>query len=404
MAIVFKSPEDWAKQYRIYLKGLKPDVNTDQTDSDWWIRSKVVGGVLSGISQDQRKIADDAFPQSARTEALERHLDLYFGSGFLEAQQSEGTVGVTGTVGTVINSGLEFTYSPNGNTYQASSGLTLSTVISGITASGIVPVISVNSGQNQNLLEGAQLVIASPPVGLSSLAKVINGDLADGKNAETNAEAAARILNRIQKPPAGGTANDYQTWATEADASVVDSNIIRWIYGPGTVGVVITAGTTDIDEAIDNGDPVVRIPSNALVEQVQDYIDAKKPLTDCAYVQKPTVVTLDVTVRVRFFDGGLLSIPAGQTLTQEQMVIREVKRAIYKTPPGGRQLGGSGFMVASEIEEVIDSNLSAAPYTEGEIVQILTDRQVDDLSASGANLLILPDQIVEPGSINVVLI
>lgn len=395
MAIEFKTPEEIADQYLTHLKSLKPSVDIARTDSDWWIRSRVVGGLMSGLYADQRKISEDAFPQSARRDALERHLDLYFGEGFIQPTKAVGTVFVSGSNGSVMPIGTQFQYDPNGNTYQTTIALTLS----GTT--GTVSVESIDSGQAQNLLEGTALSIPAPPAGYAPSGEVYGAAISDGRDLETNEEAATRILDRIRNPISGGTATDYKQWAKEADSSVIDANVIRYIYGLGTVGVVITAGTTDIDAAVDAGDPVVRVPSDALIEAVQEYIDAKKPLTDCAHVIGPTEITQNVTVLVRFKDGNGSTVPAGQTLTQAELVQREVKRAIYKTPPGGRQFGATGFVVCSEIEEVIDAALSAAPYTEGSTVQILIDREVEDLSATGVNRMILANEIANPGTITI---
>ena len=392
MAINFPTPTQIGDDYLTNLKTLKPEVDISRKDSDWWIRSRVVGGVISGLYADQQKIADDAFPQSARTEALEKHLILYFGSGFSPATQSAGEVAVTGTNGSVIPVATQFLYTPNGNIYQSTEELTL------VGTTGTIAVQSVASGQDQNLLDGAALVISSPPSGINPNA-VAMGEIGGGSNQESNEEAAERILNRLQKPPAGGNENDYITWAKEADPSVVDVNILRYIFGLGTVGVIFTAGTTDIDEAIDNGDPIVRIPTPALIQTVEDYIDALNPLTDCVFVQAPNQVYLPVTVKVRYVEGDDNTVPAGQTLTQKELVQREVRRAIYKTPPGGRRFSGQGYVLASEIEEVLDFGLSAAPYTEGQYAQILSDRQVENLSASGVNFPVAVNEIVEPGTI-----
>lgn len=405
MAIVFLTPSQVADQYLTYLKGLKPEVNTNQQDSDWWIRSRVVGGLVAGAYADQRRIADDAFPQLARRDALERHLDLYFGAGFKDATISIGEVGVTGQIGTVYTPGTEFLYQPNGNVYQATGTTTITTVIAPNTASGVLAVQSISTGQNQNLLAGAPLLVSSPPPGSFANAIAFT-NMSDGRDIETDEEASARILSRVRFPPAGGTFHDYFNWAINADPSVVDANIIRFIYGPGTVGIVIVAGTTDIDTALNTGQAIVRLPSDALVARVQAYIDALRPLTDCAYVLKPVLVNIDVTIRVRFLDGDLNTVPttqlAGQTLTQQQLVVREVQRAIYKTPPGGRQFGASGFMVASEIEEQVDQSLSDEPYFTGLISPILIDRDVDDLSASGPNRRMLNNELAQPGTINVI--
>lgn len=395
MAIDLKTPDDIADEYLTHLKGLKPSVNTAQTDSDWYIRSKVVGGLISGVYADQRLLASDAFPQSARREALERHLETYFNEGFSEATAAVGNVKVTGTLGSVVPENTEFLYEPNSNVYLSTSAVTLSA------ASGVVPVQSVNKGQDQNLLEGAELTLSSPPAGIDSTAVVYGGNLSDGTNDESEDEAAARILARIRTPLAGGKVTDYQQWATDADPSVVSANVVRFPFGLGTVGVYITAGTSDIDTALDNGEPIVLNPSDALINKVQEYIETQNPVTDCVYVSGPNLLPVDVTVRVRLVVGDLSTIPSGQTLTQEELIQREVKRALYKTPIGGRKFGTSGFVVASEIEEVIDLALSSSPYTIG-TQQLLSDRQVDDLSATGANLMILGNQQPVPGTITII--
>lgn len=397
MAIDYKTPDQIAEQYLLHLKSLKPEVNTDQTDSDWWIRSRVIGGTFSGIYADQQKISNDAFPQLARREALERFLNEYFDEGFEPATQASGTVKVTGASGSTVGAGTQFIYEPNGNVYTATE-----TTNFGTAASASFPVVSVSSGQSQNLLEGAELSLPSPPAGVDSTAVVFDGNLADARNEESNEQAAARILARIRTPLAGGKVSDYVQFALDANSSVVSANVLRFPFGFGTVGVVITAGTTDIDEAVDNDQPVIQIPSDELIAEVQAYIDTHNPVTDCATVMAAASVAIDVTVNVQYASGDNDSIFTGQTLTQEELVQREVRRAIYKMPPGGRKIGASGSILASEIEEAIDNALSASPYTEGSKAQILVDRQVQDLSATGANRLLLGNQLAVPGTITVV--
>ena len=395
MALEFKTPAEVADEYLQQLAALRPtEVNIDQEDSDWWVRAQVNGGVLSGVYGDMKKLADDPFPQSARREAVARHLDLWLSDTFRAAQESNGSALFTGDIGTNIPVGLTLTYAPNGNTYTTTDSLTLTDV------SGVVPLASVNTGQNQNLLEGATLTISSPPAGLDSTATVYNGNLADGRNEETTAEGAARVLARVRQPTAGGTESDYQQYALAADPAVTSASVIRYVYGLGTVGIIITSGTTDIDAAVDAGDPVVRVPSDALLDTVQAYVDALNPLTDCLHMLKPQEVAQNVTLRVRWAEGyaGADILP-GQTLTLLQLLEREIGRALYKTPIGGRRIGASGYIIASEIEEVVDLALSASPYQEGEIAQVILDRQVEDLTASGTNRLLRPTEVVIPGTI-----
>lgn len=396
MALIFKTPNEVSDEYLTTLKSLKPEVDVNRQDSDWWIRGQVIGGLVSGAYGDQAKIADDAFPQSSRREATQKHLQTYFGRDFNPSQPSLGTVIVTGLNGSFMPAGTEFIYTPNGNTYKSVLDLTL------VGSSGTVDILSDGSGQTQNLLDGTILNLSAPPGGFDPTAEA-DGPIGGGRNAESNSEAQQVILEFIRQPPAGGTAADYKRFAQEADARVVDVNVIRFLHGLGTLGICFTAGTTDIDAAVDNDDPVVREPSGALVEIVQEYVDTQKVETDCVDVFGPQQISLDVDVKVRYAAGDGATVVASTGLTQEEMVQREVRRAIYKMPPGGRSFGSpaSGFILASEIEQVIDLGLSAEAYDTGVYGAILSDRQVEDLSATGHNLYILQTQIVEPGVITV---
>lgn len=395
MAIVIKTPSQVADDYLSHLGAIKPDINTGQQDSDWYIRSRVLGGAFSGVLLDQKKLSNDAFPQSARHEALAKHLELYFADTFKAPTVGTGPVKFTGTNGSTMLAGTLLTYATNGNTYTTDSDLTLNG------PSGVVTVTSVSTGQSQNLLENTVLTLASPPAGFDSTATVYGGNISDARDGETDAQASARIVERVREKLGGGKVSDYKQFALDADPSVVAANVLRFPYGFGSVGIVITAGTQDIDGALDRGEAVVVTPSAALIEKVQAYIDEQKPVTDCAFVQSPGEIPIDVTVKVTYANGHNSTIPSGQTLTQAQLVQREVKRALYKTPPGGFTIGASGFVVASHIEEVIDIGLSAQPYSVGTL-EILIDRQVEKLAASGYNRLILGNEIATPGTITVV--
>lgn len=393
MALIYKSPNEVSSEYLTTLKTLKPEVDIARQDSDWWVRSQTWGGVISGVYGDQSKIADDAFPQSSRREATQKHLQTYFGRDFNPPQPALGTARVTGAPSSLMPAGTEFIYSPNGNTYKSILDLDL-----GAATAGFVDILSDGAGQEQNLLDGAELTLSSPPAGFDSTATA-DGPIGGGRDEESNSEASTVVLEFIRQPPAGGTAADYKRFAQAGSASVVDANIIRFMNGLGTLGICITAGTTDIDTALNNGQPVVREPSGALVEEVQAYVDTQKVETDCVEVFGPQVIPLNVEVKVRYVSGNNATVISALGLTQEELVQREVKRAIYKTPPGGRQFDGNGYIVASELEQVIDLGLSGEPYETGVYAAILSDRQVQDLSASGPNLLILPTQIAEPGTI-----
>lgn len=405
MATTFKTPSQIADQYLLHVKNLKPEVDISKTDSDWWVKGQVIGGVFSGVYADQQLIATDAFPQSARHDALSSHLFLYFNRGFNPATQSVGNFRVTGATGSSITAGQQFEYAPNGNLYSATSTVAFPPAATAVD----VPVQSVATGQSQNLLSGAVVNVVSPPTGIDPTA-VADGNISDGTDVESDTEASTKILRQVQLPIAGGKEADYIQFALAASPQVTSASIIRFPFGLGTVGIVITSGTTDIDTALNNGIPVVTEPSDSLVDTVQAYIDTVNPITDCATVLAPATVGIDATVRVRFASGDINTtlvdpvntVTPGTTMTQGNFVRREVQRAIYKTPVGGRKLGASGYVVLSEIEDLIDENVGAGAYSTGAIVQVVLDREVDNLAASGPNRLVLANQQALPGVITII--
>lgn len=402
MAIVYKTPDQVADEYLTHLKATKPSADTKQEDNDWWIRAQVTGGVVAGAYSDQRKVAEDAFVQNARREGVANHLKMFLDEdNFRPATVALGPIMVIGASGSLITAGTELSYGPNGNTYEVAADTTLTG------ASGEIEVQSVNVGQAQNLLEGAELEFTSPPAGVDSTAIVLEPGITDGKNEETEEEAARRVLDFIQTPPKGGHSTDYEQWAFDADPSVSYARCLRNHFGGGTVGVVITAGTTDIDTALDNGQAIVFEPSEDLVETVAAYIETKRPETDCVTVFGATEREIDVTVRVAFVSGDestiLSGFDNGNDITQGELVEREVKRAIYKTGIGGVKIDDQGYVLASDLEAMLDLKLKASNDNPGTLAELLLDRQVADLDgvAAGTNLAIDSNEVPIPGTITV---
>lgn len=403
MTTTLPTPSQIQQDWLNYLSGLDPNLNVSQQDSDWWIRGAVVGGVLAGVYADNLLISNDAFPQSARSAALANWLQTLFGpdpvdGNFLPATSAQGSAFVTGNPGQVVAINTQAIYPANGNTYfvQANTQLDL------VAGTGLVPFQSVSTGQSQNLLPGAAVTFPSPPAGLNSTAIVASGGFSDATDVESSTAAAARILSRLRNGITVGRPIDYEDYAEAASPSVTSALAVKAIYGPGTVGLYITSGTTNIDEALDNGQTISLLPSSQLIATVQAYVNANAVLTDTVYVVAPQLLAVNVTVQVSYNSGNNSTIPSGQTLTQAQLVQREVQRAIYKTPIGGRQIAGSGgFVFASDLEQTIDIALSDEPFETGSS-PILIDRQVLALSLTGSNLSIASNQIPIPGTITIV--
>lgn len=405
----FLTPSEIQSQYLTYLQSIKPSINTNDSNSDFVIRGNVFAGLLSGLYGDQAKVDGDTYFSTARPESLSLHgLDL----GIAQQQATSATsngVTITGTNGTIVNPGdLTLLYVSTGIFYTNTTGGTISG------GSLIVSIVSNTTGTIGNVTAPDTLQIVSPPSGINTLA-TLTVSLADGTDLESTDSYRQRLINRLQQPPAGGNANDYMNFAFAADPSVRTALVRRFGRGLGTVDVYITTGATDIDTAVTQGLPIVRVPGSTLINTVQAYMNQNAPLTDCVGVFGPTENPQNVTIKVDLAANITLStVPSDSVnnplgLTVQQLIVREVGRALYKVPVGGWQIPGfsNGFVVASYIEQNIDFWLSSETDTATGlpigIIPVLADRQVQPLNGSQTNMPLSGNVIVAPGTIAVVL-
>lgn len=404
----FLTPKQTEARYFQILKSLKPSLNINDKNSDFVIRGKAFSGLSSGLYGDLKKVNNDTFISSARLEALVLHgKDLSIDRQPATSAKSTDVL-VTGTAGTVVSPGqLTFLYSPTGFLYTNSNGGTVDSF-----GNLHLSVQATATGQAGNVAVPDSLVVVSPPSGINATADLVL-PLTDGGDIESIDSYRSRLLSRRQQPPAGGNSFDYPDFGFEADPSVRSVFIKRWGRGPGTVDAYITTGTSDIDTAVTQGQAISRVPGSGILATVQAYYDSHVPLTDCPRILAPTEIVLPVTVKVVLAAGlTASSIPSDPTLNPlnlncQQLVQREVRRAIYKLPVGGRSIPGftTGFVPASDIEEGLDTWLSAVadPITglaSGKI-PILSDRQVQPLDPPNINKALLQSDLAAPGVITV---
>lgn len=405
----FLTPSEIQTQYLTYLQSIKPSININDQNSDFVIRGNVFSGLLSGLYGDQAKTDGDTYFSTARPESLALHgLDLGLPQQQATAATSTGLT-ITGTNGIVVNPGdLTLLYVPTNIFYTNTTGGTISG------GSLVVSIIANTTGTVGNVAAPDTFQIVSPPNGVNNLA-TLNVNLSDGTDPETTDSYRQRLINRLQQPPAGGNANDYMNFAFAADSSVRTAEVIRFANGLGTVGIYITTGATDIDTAVTNGLPIVRVPGSDLISTVQAYYDANAPLTDCATVYGPTENPQNVTIYVDLAPNITLStVPSDNinnplNLTVHQLIAREVGRALYKVPVGGWKIPGypNGYVIASYIEQNIDfwlsnekDSLTGLPIG---VIPVLADRRVAPLNGANTNQILAGNIIVSPGVISVVL-
>jgi uncharacterized phage protein gp47/JayE len=227
-------------------------------------------------------------PDTAETEWLDRHGNIWLvnsdaTTGRKQATLATGTVTATGTVGSVVPAGslLGGTGSSALATYQTTLAATIGS------AATDVSVTALTAGTVGNLDSGDTLGFLVPLPGVDQSVTVVTID--GGVDTETDNELRSRILRRIQQPPMGGDATDYENWAL-----AVPGVTRAWSAPNGMgAGTVIVWFLMDDLRASDNG-----WPTPADVSTVADYIDTVRPVTvkDC-YVVAPIKQPLNITIQ-----------------------------------------------------------------------------------------------------------
>lgn len=245
--------------------------------------SRVIAGAAHLLYGFLDYIFLQAFPDTAEDEILLRWAAIY-GVQRKVADFAEGDVVFTGTNGTII---------PALTSIQRADGVIFETESQVTIAGGMatVNVIAQAAGVDGNTDPATVMTLSSPIAGITNNVTVDVLGLVGGVEEETIDALRARLLSRIRKPPQGGNADDYITWALEV------SGVTRaWVYplalGPGEVSVFFVR---------DEDTPSI-IPDAGEVQEVQDYIDDRRPVTSTVTVIAPIASPLNFTIELLTVD------------------------------------------------------------------------------------------------------
>ncbi len=231
-----------------------------------------VHGLYGAIAWYGRQI----LPDTAEDEDLERHAALY-NLAPTAASAASGNITFTGTNGSVIPSGAEL---------QRADGALYSTTADATIAAGTATAAATASaaGAAGNAIAGVSLTLTTPIGGVNSSATVASGGLAGGADIESIDSLRARLQERLEEVPQGGSASDYVRWALEV-AGVTRA----WAFPlEGGAGTVTVRFVRDNDVSI--------IPDAGEVAAVQAYIEEVRPTGAALTVAAPTAVAFNFTV------------------------------------------------------------------------------------------------------------
>lgn len=243
------------------------------------VLAEVFAGAAHEVHGHIAWVALQLFADTASEEYLLRIASLY-GIAPTPATFASGTVTATGTDPAVIPSGTVLVRD-DGATYSTTAEATLS----GGTAS--IPVTADLAGADGNLDTGETLTLESPITDVDSTMTVESPGLSGGNDQETVEALRARLIQRLQSPPAGGKEQDYIAWAL-AVAGVTRA----WVYAhENGLGTVTVRFVRDGDVSI--------FPDVAEVAAVQAALDDQRPIvaevTAAAPVQLSVAFTISIT-------------------------------------------------------------------------------------------------------------
>ncbi len=223
--------------------------------------------------------ARQLFPDTAEDEFLDQWANIWK-INRKPATRADGSVTFTGANSSVV---------PDGTELLRSDGVSFRTTQSGIVSGGTITVTAEASvlGTTGNTDAAVVFNLVNPVAGVQSTATVAVGGITGGADQENDDDLRARLISRIQEPPHGGAAFDYIAWAL-----AVPGVTRAWVYpnhlGVGTVGVTFVS-----DDA-----PGGPIPQPSLVDDVQAYIDERRPVTADVTVYPPVANPVDFDIQL----------------------------------------------------------------------------------------------------------
>lgn len=272
------------------LAGILRDIRNLQseadigTDSDHYIRSAAVAAAIEGLYQKLAWLYRQIFPDTADEDEVV-HAAAIRGVPRKAPVAATGPVALKGVPGVELLVGATLKHVVSGESFTATSSVTLGT--DGTTR---VVVEAQTVGSALNHLTG-DLVITSPPLGMDSAATFIE-PTTGGEDLEKVESLLARLLEIIQKPPAGGADYDFARWAKEVDG-VTDVLVLPKRRGAGTVDVIITASGG--------------LPSAEVIASCLEHILSQCSVIADVWVYVPTIRVVDSTALVELAPGYLLS-------------------------------------------------------------------------------------------------
>jgi len=252
---------------------------------------RVMADTMAGLASLILKYIDwlalQLLPDTAETIWLDRHGDIWLvnadgSKGRKMASLAQGAVTATGTPGAIVPLASQIG-ATGGISYETLEEATISTDPTNPTQ---IAIRALTPGAVGNLPAGSVLSFATDISGVDSSVTVVT--LIGGADIESDDDLRSRVLQRIQKPPMGGDADDYVAWTLRIPA-VTRAWCAPLEMGIGTVTVRFMMDGLRADQG--------GFPNSDDIATVAAYLDTVRPVAvKDIFVVAPIPEPIDFTV------------------------------------------------------------------------------------------------------------
>lgn len=428
MNTIFNIPSQdvYAQNYRQYIVAENANINPNIPDTDFWYKSIALSGVVVGGVADASYNYINIFPQYQAGTILSMSLANKGVPPINPATYATATL-TTGPnippAGFALKQGMQLIDPVNNAVYQIREDYEVQPLAHNWNT---IPSIATVLGAG-NALTPATLLNFSVPV-IDYAGNQINNltvvSSVDGVNQETDEQANGRLLELTRIPRGGARTTDIKYILLPQVNIVYNNNILtdvvtipnnQFLNGTYNYGVFGLSGTSINDAILNQGllSSSTYLPFNRGVDSLEisrmsnvlavaSLINSTPFVGSVATQSLPTLqggtITPYIKIKVSLLSGyslsSILNIQsdiATISLTVEQLIQREVRRAICSQPFGALQTQSTSGQILtsniplSSIEQQLDYALGTSQYN-GLYATILTDRQVFIYSSgSGAS-------------------
>ena len=213
MPFALKTLDGWRQQSRDYVVAKLPPRAVLLPNSPLRVASDNQSGLAFDNMLYLEWLSKQLLADTAEKEWLDRHAAIWLpNNGRKSASFSVGSATITGINGSILPSGAIFSANAADGTPLRFQTTVACTVGVGATS---VSVVALTEGAAGNLTAGSSLSLTAGPPGGGVNATAIVVSLTGGNDAEIDDQLRVRVLQRIQKPPMGGDADDYVAWALQ---------------------------------------------------------------------------------------------------------------------------------------------------------------------------------------------